>query len=351
MSSAHEQWMQIALEEARKGYGYVSPNPLVGAVVVRDGKILGRGYHHRCGMPHAEVEAVRNAEAEGYSCEGAEIYVTLEPCCTYGKTPPCTELICSRKFSFVSIGTLDPNPAHAGRALKIFDEHGIKYEVGVCEKECRELNRIFFKYITTERPYVLLKMGITLDGKIACANGCSKFITGVAARERVQYLRRGFDAIMVGANTVRNDLPTLFARNADGTLFERKMLRFIASETMTHNELEKLYGDVDAVGDFEIVDVSTAEKWDLFLKNLAKRKITSLFIEGGSELAASALNAGVVDRVEFHIAPKIMGGKDSISAIGGKSPLDLENLCGLENMEVLTLGQDVGICGDVKKSE
>ena len=170
MSSAHEQWMQIALEEARKGYGYVSPNPLVGAVVVRDGKILGRGYHHQCGMPHAEVEAVRNAEAEGYSCEGAEIYVTLEPCCTYGKTPPCTELICSRKFSFVSIGTLDPNPAHAGRALKIFDEHGIKYEVGVCEKECRELNRIFFKYITSDRPYVLLKMGITLDGKIATAH-------------------------------------------------------------------------------------------------------------------------------------------------------------------------------------
>ena len=347
MSADSEKWMRIALDEARKGYGFVSPNPLVGAVVVRDGIILGKGYHHQCGMPHAEVEAVRNAEADGYSCEGAEIYVTLEPCCTYGRTPPCTELICSRKFKFVSIGTLDPNPSHAGRALKIFDEHNIKYEVGVLEKECRDLNRIFFKYITAKRPYVLLKMGVTLDGRIACANGCSKFITGAEARQRVQYLRRGFDAIMVGAETVRKDLPTLFARNADGTLFERKMQRIIASKSMTRHELETIYGDVDAVGDFEIVDVSTTEKWDVFLKNLAERKITSLFIEGGSELAASALASGIVDRVEFHIAPKIMGGRDSIGAVGGKSPLDLANLYSLKNVEILKLGDDIGISGDL----
>ena len=349
MAESHGKWMQIAIDEARKGYGFVSPNPLVGAVVVRDGKILGKGYHHQCGMPHAEVEAVRDAEKNGYSCEGAEIYVTLEPCCTYGRTPPCTELICSRKFSFVSIGTLDPNPAHAGRALKIFDEHNIKYEVGVLEKECIELNRIFFKYITTGKPYVFLKMGVTLDGKIACANGCSKFITGTEARQRVQYLRRGFDAIMVGANTVRKDVPSLFARNDDGTLFERKMLRLIASKSMTHRELEKIYGDVDAVGDFEIADVSSREKWDSFLKNLAERKITSLFIEGGSELAASALNAGIVDRIEFHIAPKIMGGSDSISAVGGVSPLNLNDLCELENVSTITLGKDIAICGDVRK--
>ena len=347
MSADSEKWMRIALDEARKGYGFVSPNPLVGAVIVRDGIILGKGYHHQCGMPHAEVEAVRNAEADGYSCEGAEIYVTLEPCCTYGRTPPCTELICSRKFKFVSIGTLDPNPSHAGRALKIFDEHNIKYEVGVLEKECRDLNRIFFKYITAKRPYVLLKMGVTLDGRIACANGCSKFITGAEARQRVQYLRRGFDAIMVGAETVRKDLPTLFARNADGTLFERKMQRIIASKSMTRHELETIYGDVDAVGDFEIVDVSTTEKWDVFLKNLAERKITSLFIEGGSELAASALAAGIVDRVEFHIAPKIMGGRDSIGAVGGKSPLDLADLYSLKNVEILKLGDDIGVSGDL----
>ena len=349
MSVNSEKWMNIALEEARKGYGFVSPNPLVGAVVVRNGEILGRGYHHQCGMPHAEVEAVRDAEANGYSCEGAEIYVTLEPCCTYGKTPPCTELICSRKFKFVSIGTLDPNPAHAGKALKIFDEHGIKYEVGVLEKECIELNRIFFKYITQKRPYVLLKMGVTLDGKIACSNGCSKFITGAKARDRVQYLRRGFDAIMVGAVTIRKDLPTLFARNDDGTLSERRMKRFIASKTLTINELECLYGDADAVGDFEIADVSTAEKWDDFLKNLAERKITSLFLEGGSALASSALAAKVVDRIEFHIAPKIMGGQDSISAVGGSSPADLLNLYCLDNVEVMQLGNDIAVAGDVKK--
>ena len=155
----HSKWMKIAIEEARKGYGFVSPNPLVGAVVVKDGNIIGKGYHHQCGMPHAEVEAVRDAESNGYSCENAEIYVTLEPCCTYGRTPPCTELICSRKFRFVSIGTLDPNPAHAGRALKIFEEHGIRYEVGVCEKECIELNHIFFKYITSGKPYVFFENG------------------------------------------------------------------------------------------------------------------------------------------------------------------------------------------------
>lgn len=348
MADNCEKWMSAALDEARKGYGFVSPNPLVGAVVVRDGKILGRGYHHQCGMPHAEVEAVRDAEANGYSCENAEIYVTLEPCCTYGRTPPCTELICRRKFRFVCIGTLDPNPAHAGRALEIFREHGIEYKVGVLEKECIELNRIFFKFITSGKPFVFLKMGITLDGKIACANGCSKFITGAEARQRVQYLRRGFDAIIVGAETIRKDLPTLFARNDDGTLFERKMYRFIASTSMTHNELEKLYGDVDAVGDFEIIDLSTAEKWDIFLAKLAERKITSLFVEGGSELAASALNAGVIDRMEFHIAPKIMGGKDSISAVGGKSPVDLSNLYQLDNVEVIRLGTDIAIAGDVR---
>lgn len=349
MVEQHRKWMSLALEEARKGYGFVSPNPLVGAVVVRDGKVLGKGYHHQCGMPHAEVEAVRDAEQNGFSCEGAEIYVTLEPCCTYGKTPPCTELICSRKFSFVCIGTLDPNPSHAGRALKIFDEHNIKYEVGVLEKECIELNRIFFKYITTGKPYVFLKMGTTLDGKIACANGCSKFITGSAARERVQHLRCGFDAIMVGANTIRKDVPTLFARNENGELFERKIKRFIASKSMTRNELEIIYGNVEAVSDFEIVDVSSAEKWDDFLTKLAERKITSLFLEGGSELANSALQAGIIDRIEFHIAPKIMGGKESISAIGGESPLNLDDLCELENVEVQKLGNDIAIAGDVRK--
>ena len=344
----HSKWMKIAIEEARKGYGFVSPNPLVGAVVVKDGNIIGKGYHHQCGMPHAEVEAVRDAESNGYSCENAEIYVTLEPCCTYGRTPPCTELICSRKFRFVSIGTLDPNPAHAGRALKIFEEHGIRYEVGVCEKECIELNHIFFKYITSGKPYVFLKMGVTLDGKIACANGCSKFITGSEARKRVQYLRRGFDAIIVGANTVRKDVPTLFARNDDGTLFERKIKRFIASKTMTLNELEIIYGNVENVADFEIADVSTAEKWDDFLHKLAERKITSLFIEGGSELAASALAAHVVDRVEFHIAPKIMGGQNSISAVGGKSPLDLSDIYDLDNVQIMQLGNDIAVAGDVK---
>lgn len=348
MDKLHEKWMRLAIEEAQKGYGFVSPNPLVGAVIVKEGKILGKGYHHQCGMPHAEVEAVRDAEANGYSCEGSEIYVTLEPCCTYGKTPPCTELICSRKFKFVSIGTLDPNPAHAGRAMKIFDEHGISYEVGVCEKECRDLNRIFFKYITSNRPYVLLKMGVTLDGKIACANGCSKFITGEIARQRVQYLRRGFDAIMVGANTIRQDLPTLFARNDDGSLFERKMKRFIATTSLNQNDLEVLYGNVESVSDFETVDVSTPQKWDAFLAALADRKITSLFLEGGSELAASALNANIVDRVEFHIAPKIMGGKDSISAVGGISPIDLSNLCTLENVQVMQLGNDIAVAGDIK---
>ncbi len=340
--------MRLAIDEAVKGYGFVSPNPMVGAVIFRNGELIGRGYHHRCGMPHAEVEAVRDAEAHGFSCENADIYVTLEPCCTYGKTPPCTELICSKKFRSVYIGCLDPNPAHAGRALEIFKAHNIECHVGILEKECAGLNRIFFKYISTKRPYVMLKMGITLDGRIACANGCSKFITGSEARKRVQYLRKGFDAIMVGANTVRKDVPTLFARNDDGTLFERRMKRIIASDTMTCNELEVIYGSVEEVADFEIVDVSTPEKWDVFLAVLAEKKITSLFIEGGAELAASALAANVVDRVEFHIAPKIMGGSDSIGAIGGKSPLDLENLYSLKNVETFKLGDDIAIAGDLK---
>ncbi|MBR4416149.1 MAG: bifunctional diaminohydroxyphosphoribosylaminopyrimidine deaminase/5-amino-6-(5-phosphoribosylamino)uracil reductase RibD, partial [Victivallales bacterium] len=208
-----ESYMKEALKEARKGWGLTSPNPMVGAVVVRDGVIVGRGYHHGAGLPHAEPNALADASEKTV---GATLYVTLEPCCTFGRTPPCTEAIKKARIRRVVVGCTDCNPKHAGRGLTILKEVGIDVVSGVCEKECLELNAAFFWWISTGRPYVRLKMAMTLDGKIATAGGDSKWITGPSSRRYVQKLRRGSDAIMVGGETVRKDDPELIVREPKG---------------------------------------------------------------------------------------------------------------------------------------
>ena len=208
--------MQEALGLARLGWGKTNPNPMVGAVVVNpEGRIIGRGYHVRAGQPHAEVNAIQDALRHYGSCQGCTIYVTLEPCCTTGRTPPCTQAIIDNGFACVVTGALDPNPKHAGRGVKVLQEAGIKCITGVCQDECIELNRPFFKYITAGKPFVILKMAMTLDGKIANPDGISKWITGVEARSRVQQLRRLSDAIMVGGGTLRADKPGLTVREPE----------------------------------------------------------------------------------------------------------------------------------------
>ena len=337
------QFMQLALDNAINGMGFVAPNPMVGAVVVKNSHVIGVGYHQKYGEAHAEVNAIHDAGIE--NCKGATIYVTLEPCSTYGKTPPCTDLILRSGITRVVIGCLDPNPVHAGRAVKILEDNDILVKVGVLEKQCLELNESFFKYITDRLPLVTLKMAMTLDGKIACANGDSKWITSKTARARVQYLRRSSQAILVGANTIRQDKPSLFARNDDGTPFPGTPLkRYVASNSFSKAEMAELY-PADTP---QIVKLNSADDWEDFLYELASEKVMSLLIEGGGELAASALKYNMVDIVEFHIAPKILGGRDSRPVIGGENPLSLAEALELKDVKTFSLGNDFAIRGRLK---
>ena len=342
MSGASDTgFMREALTLALEAWGLTNPNPMVGAVVVRDGKVIGRGYHHQSGLPHAEIEALNDVRRNGFDPAGAELYVTLEPCSTHGRTGACTEAIIKAGIRRVVVGALDPNPAHAGRGIEILRTAGVEVETGVLEAECAEVNKSFFKWITTGRPFVTLKLATTLDGRIATASGCSQWVTGEAARSRVQKLRRLADAVMVGGGTWRMDKPSLTVRDVEN--WPCQPLRVIVSKRLTREEVAECYPD----GRFEVVSLPDKAAWDEFLADLGRRGMVNVLIEGGGELAASALAAKAVDYVEFHVAPKILGGRDSRPAVGGASPETLGEALELKNIRVERLGKDVMIAGDV----
>ena len=325
--------MREALREAELSAGYTSPNPAVGAVIVRDGRIIGRGRHKRCGGPHAEIEAFLSLPHES-DAAGADLFVTLEPCSTAGRTPPCCDAIVRNRIRRVVAGCLDPNPKHAGRGIEILRAAGIEVEIGVLEEECRVHHEAFFKWITTGRPFVLLKMAETLDGKIAAANGDSQWITSETARERVAYLRRLSDAVLAGANTFRTDSPRFTSRTPDGTVLKTPR-RFIATH---HPEILS-----DAGEGWEAVALDCAEAWAAFLARLGNENATMLLIEGGGELAASAIRAGAVDKIEFHVAPKLLGGRGSRPVLGGPDPASLSEAVHLDRMRVVPMGCDLRI--------
>lgn len=329
------RWMKKALREAEKGWGTTNPNPMVGAVIVRGDILLGTGYHIKAGSGHAEVNAI--AACHGQDLRGTTLYVTLEPCCTYGRTPPCTEAILKAGISRVVFGCTDPNPKHAGRAAEILRSHGVEVDYPVCEAACRKLNEPFFKWITTGKPFVLLKMAQTLDGKIATAGGISQWITGPQARRRVQRLRMRADAVMGGADTFRLDSPRFTVRDEEGNVLKTPR-RII----VTHHP-EQFQRD-----GFEFVSLDTPRSWDKYLKKLGAENISVLLIEGGGTLAASALAAHEVDRIEFHIAPKILGGAGSRPSVGGMNPVSLEDAYQLEEVELRKLGADFAFCAAVK---
>ena len=335
------EFMREALTLALEAWGRTNPNPMVGAVVVRDGKVIGRGYHHKSGLPHAEIEALNDLRRNGLDPVGAELYVTLEPCSTRGRTGACTEAIIKAGISRVVVGALDPNPAHAGRGIGILRSAGVEVETGVLEAECAEVNKSFFKWITIGRPFVTLKLATTLDGRIATASGNSQWITGAEARGRVQKLRRLADAVMVGGGTWRTDRPSLTVRDVEN--WPCQPLRVIVSKSLTRAEVAECYPD----GRFEVVALPDEPAWDEFLTGLGGRGMVNVLIEGGGELAASALAAKIVDHVEFHVAPKILGGCDSRPAIGGQSPESLASALELKNVRVERLGNDVMIAGDL----
>lgn len=356
-----KNYMQRALELAKNGEGRVSPNPMVGAVIVKGGKIIGEGYHMQYGGPHAEVNAFLNATE---NVEGATIYVTLEPCCHFGKTPPCVNAIIENKISRVVVGALDPNPLVAGKGVNILKNKGIEVITGVLEEDCKKINEIFMKYILTKKPFVIMKAAMTLDGKITSYSGNSKWITGDAARGEVHKLRNKVSGIMVGIGTVLSDNPELTCRMDGG----KNPIRIIVDSTLRIPLDAKVIGTKSD----SLTIVVTTEKADEekinILKNkgveiliikerngrvdlqslmekLGKLKIDSILLEGGSTLNFSALEEKIVDKVQFYIAPKIIGGETSKTPVGGGGISLLTDAFKIKDLSFSKIGEDILIEG------
>ncbi|MEA2012852.1 MAG: bifunctional diaminohydroxyphosphoribosylaminopyrimidine deaminase/5-amino-6-(5-phosphoribosylamino)uracil reductase RibD [Verrucomicrobiota bacterium] len=330
--------MKNAVTLAESAKGKTSPNPLVGAIIVQDGKIVGQGYHKYAGDHHAEINAFRDA---GDFANGATLYVTLEPCSTFGRTPPCTDAIINAGIKEVIIGSIDPNPAHSGRAVKILEKENIKVFSGIQKELCDSLNEAFFCWIKNKKPFVLLKMAMTLDGKIATEDGQSQWITGKEAREYVQSLRQWADAIMVGGETVRKDNPSLTVRTPANWKKQPKKIIFSRQNNFDKN----LNIFADSANTPEFICPSSKKDWTTLLKKLAKEEVTALLIEGGGETAATVLSAGIVDKVEFIIAPKILGGRNSRPVVGGRSPKSLAEALNLRTPQLNLIGGDIKISG------
>ena len=355
------QFLRQALRVARRAYGATSPNPLVGALLVKHGQIIGRGWHHRAGMPHAEIEALRDAQKRGHSPKGATIYVTLEPCCTYGRTPPCTEAIKAAGIRRVVVGATDPNPHHAGAGFKILRRAGIEVVHGVLADECTLLNESFNHWIVHRTPFVTVKAAMTLDGKIATTSGESKWITGEAARAEGMRLRLGSDSILVGVNTILADDPSLTVR---GVKIPMKPLRRIILDSQARTPLTaKVLSDEHAGLTTIVVGKSAPAKrvaalakhvnvlrapliktginlrW--LLKKLGAENVTSLLVEGGGEVNASFLLNHLAQRVAFFYAPKILGGRDSHRAVAGEGVRSLTEVIQLEEVQYKRVGGDL----------
>ena len=334
MEMKDAEYMKRAIALAKQGLGWVNPNPLVGAVIVKDGRIIGEGWHERFGGLHAERNAFRQCRENP---EGATLYVTLEPCCHYGKTPPCTEAVIENRIARVVVGLTDPNPLVAGKGMARLREAGIEVVAGVGEEAIRDLNRVFLKYITTGRPWVVMKTAMTLDGKIATYTGDSKWVTGEAARHRVQEMRFENMAIMVGIGTVQADDPLLNCR-LDGDV--RQPVRVVVDSRASiglETQLVRTAGVYRTIvayvagadaGRLQALEAAGVEllpcrekegrvdAGDL-LDKLGRKGIDSVLLEGGGELNASFVREGLVDEVKTFIAPKLVGGRDAKTPVEG----------------------------------
>ncbi|MEE9367261.1 MAG: bifunctional diaminohydroxyphosphoribosylaminopyrimidine deaminase/5-amino-6-(5-phosphoribosylamino)uracil reductase RibD [Pontiella sp.] len=312
-----EKYMKRAIELAKRGEGLTRPNPPVGAVLVIDDQIIAEGWHHKAGEDHAERDCLGKLPPIAATLQQATLYITLEPCSTHGRTPPCTNLILEKGIGRVVVSVVDLNPQHAGRGLDLLKEAGVEVVSGVCEVEGRALIAPFEKFITTGLPYVTLKLASTLDGKIADSEGNSKWLTGAEARERVQEMRRRTDAVMVGSATVFADNPSLLPRPADG----RNPWRIIIGKEIPSNSTVL----TDEAAEQTLVRTGKLEE---ILKELARdHGIMDVLCEGGGKLAAGLVEAGLVDEFAFFIAPKLMGadGLPNFAKMGGLIG-DVENL-------------------------
>ena len=384
---ADREWMKLALRLARRGYGRTSPNPMVGAVLVKGDRLIGQGWHRRAGEPHAEIAALHDARRQGHHPKGATLYVTLEPCGTHGRTPPCTDAIRAAGVKRVVVGATDPNPRHRGRAFRILRRAGISVATGVLADDCTELNEVFNHWIVHGTPFVTVKAAMTLDGKIATPSGESKWITGEKARAHARRLRAGSDAILVGVNTVLADDPRLTLRGrraeAGGRRPERQPLRMVLdSRARTPLTAAVVTDEFAALTTIVVTQAAPVNRvaalakkvrvlmapvakagravlssprrqgadtaarpgrvdlrW--LLRRLGAEEVTHLLVEGGGEVNASFLLEGLAHRVAFFYAPKILGGRDARKAVGGEGVKRLEEIIRLRELEWRRLGPDL----------
>lgn len=365
--SYDEKYMRLAMQLAGNAIGRTSPNPLVGAVIVKDNRVVGCGWHRKAGTPHAEVHALNQA---GELAQGADVYVTLEPCAHYGKTPPCAKALVEAKVKNVYGGLLDVNPKVAGKGFKILEDAGIHVEYGFLQDELRKQNEVFFKWIEHKKPFVVLKAAMTLDGKIATATGQSKWITNETSRAYGYKLRDIYDGIMVGINTVIEDNPMLTARvdggknpirivvdsslkiDINANVVQDKSAKTIIATTdkADKDKILKLQAqDVDVI----VVNKDKNDKVDIekLLDILGQKNICSILVEGGATLSGSFVAKKLVDKVYFFIAPKIIGGKEAKTPVAGTGILNLQEALALKDIQIEKLEEDILIIGRVDKDK
>lgn len=365
--SYDEKYMRLAMQLAGNAIGRTSPNPLVGAVIVKDNRVVGCGWHRKAGTPHAEVHALNQA---GELAQGADVYVTLEPCAHYGKTPPCAKALVEAKVKNVYGGLLDVNPKVAGKGFKILEDAGIHVEYGFLQDELRKQNEVFFKWIEHKKPFIVLKAAMTLDGKITTATGQSKWITNETSRAYGYKLRDIYDGIMVGINTVIEDNPMLTARvdggknpirivvdsslkiDINANVVQDKSAKTIVATTdkADKDKILKLQAqDVDVI----VVDKDENDKVDIekLLDILGQQNICSILVEGGATLSGSFVAKKLVDKVYFFIAPKIVGGKEAKTPVAGTGILNLQEALALKDIQIEKLEEDILIIGRVDKDK
>ncbi|MEJ2640941.1 MAG: bifunctional diaminohydroxyphosphoribosylaminopyrimidine deaminase/5-amino-6-(5-phosphoribosylamino)uracil reductase RibD [Desulfosarcinaceae bacterium] len=370
-----QDYMKLALELAAGGRGFTAPNPMVGAVVVKEGAIVGRGYHQRVGEAHAEVNAL---DAAGEAARGATLYVTLEPCNHTGRTPPCTQRVVAAGIRRVVVAMPDPNPDVAGGGCQVLKANGLEVVTGVCEAEARALNEVFIKYVRTKRPFVVLKCALTLDAQLATRTGDSKWVTGPEARAAVHELRHALDAIMVGRRTIDADNPSLTTRRVQGeghcsardTARNRGLdpVRVVLDSRLSIDPEARIFRlDSDAPTYLvhgpavdarrravfkdrgaRLIEVPTsAGGLDLkaVMAALGAAGITSILLEGGGRLIASALRTKVVDKVNLFYAPKLLGGNDGVPMCAGPGPAKMSEALALSRVRVAAYGPDTMVEG------
>jgi diaminohydroxyphosphoribosylaminopyrimidine deaminase/5-amino-6-(5-phosphoribosylamino)uracil reductase len=359
--------MRRALRLAARGYGQTSPNPTVGAVLVKRGKIIGQGWHRRAGEAHAEIEALRDCARRKQDARGATLYVTLEPCCTQGRTPPCTDAIVSARIKKIVVAATDPNPKHAGKGFKLLRRAGINVVRGVLVAEATRLNEAFNHWIVHRTPFVTVKAAMTLDGKIATRTGESKWITGAQARAYGMKLRQGADAILVGVNTVLADDPALTLRSVPGCKLKVEDCRLPRRIILDSNARTPLSAQLVADTQRSLTTIVVSKRapaqrvaalrkhirvevaplcngaidlrW--LMKKLGAENITSLLVEGGGEVNASFLFGGLAHRIAFFYAPKIIGGRDAPKGVAGDGISDVNDALSLRDVEYRWLGADL----------